>query len=428
MLPPQGLEEYITPGHVLKLNKSLYGLKQAPFLWHEKVHSTIQSLGFNSNKADPCLYSKYDSEGKINFILLYVDDLIIGAPNHNMNTLEKEIIDIFSDTKITIQDLTYYLGINIKCHQKLISMSQTVYIDSILAKFDKYITHNASGPNTPLPTDAIEFSKKQIFEDNPTMNSPDDVIDDTFPYREIVGSLLYLCTCTRPDLSYSIGFLTRAVCNPRKIHTRACAHLLNYVKSTKFLALLIHGDASTITGFSDASWLNSPKTRKSDHAYIVYAGNAPIIWRFCRQLIVALSTAEAEYDALTALGKEALWLRNLLADIFGQPKLPTILYIDNTAAIRISQLPTVHTNSKHFQLRAHWIRHQVSLGTFTVQHLNTKHLAADAMTKMLTKDQHERHSKFLRGHIPIMHPTTQQWLDIFEGDFKLRLNEYYSLD
>ena len=72
--------------------------------------------------------------------------------------------------------------------------------------------------------------------------------------------------------------------------------------------------------------------------------------------------------------------------------------------------------------------HQVSLGTFTVQHLNTKHLAADAMTKMLTKDQHERHSKFLRGHIPIMHPTTQQWLDIFEGDFKLRLNEYYSLD
>ena len=260
------------------------------------------------------------------------------------------------------------------------------------------------------------------------MNSPDDVIDDTFPYREIVGSLLYLCTCTRPDLSYSIGFLTRAVCNPRKIHTKACAHLLNYVKSTKFLALLIHGDASTITGFSDASWLNSPKTRKSDHAYIVYAGNAPIIWRFCRQLIVALSTAEAEYDALTALGKEALWLRNLLADIFGQPKLPTILYIDNTAAIRISQLPTVHTNSKHFQLRAHWIRHQVSLGTFTVQHLNTKHLAADAMTKMLTKDQHERHSKFLRGHIPIMHPTTQQWLDIFEGDFKLRLNEYYSLD
>jgi hypothetical protein len=132
--------------------------------------------------------------------------------------------------------------------------------------------------------------------------------------------------------------------------------------------------------------------------------------------------------SLTALGKEALWLRNLLADIFGQPKLPTILYIDNTAAIRISQLPTVHTNSKHFQLRAHWIRHQVSLGTFTVQHLNTKHLAADAMTKMLTKDQHERHSKFLRGHIPIMHPTTQQWLDIFEGDFKLRLNEYYSLD
>ena len=98
MLPPQGLEEYITPGHVLKLNKSLYGLKQAPFLWHEKVHSTIQRLGFNSNKADPCLYSKYDSEGKINFILLYVDDLIIGAPNHNMNNLEKEIIDIFSDT------------------------------------------------------------------------------------------------------------------------------------------------------------------------------------------------------------------------------------------------------------------------------------------------------------------------------------------
>ena len=80
-----------------------------------------------------------------------------------MNNLEKEIIDIFSDTKITIQELTYYLGINIKCHQNLISMSQTVYIDSILEKYDKYITHNASVPNTPLPTDAIEFSKETNF-------------------------------------------------------------------------------------------------------------------------------------------------------------------------------------------------------------------------------------------------------------------------
>jgi hypothetical protein len=66
MLLPQGLEEYITKDHVLKLNKLLYGLKQAPFLWHEKVHSTIQRLGFSSNKADPCLYSKYVSGDRLN--------------------------------------------------------------------------------------------------------------------------------------------------------------------------------------------------------------------------------------------------------------------------------------------------------------------------------------------------------------------------
>ena len=145
-------------------------------------------------------------------------------------------------------------------------------------------------------------------------------------------------------------------------------------------------------------------------------------------MIISLSTAEAEYDALTSMGKEAMWLKSLIEDIFGPQKLPSILYIDNEAAIRISQHPSVHTNSRHFQLRAHWMRYNVSQQVFTVQHIGTKHIAADAMTKSLSLPEHNRHSLFLRGHIQIKHPTTQQWRDIFEGEFKLKLNEYYSLD
>ena len=364
-------------------------------------------------------------------ILLYVDDLIIAASKNSIHNLETSISEIFVDTKLTIQNLDYYLGIKIRTlHEgKLISLHQTEYVDSVYEKYSYLLSNVDSNATTPLTKEAVEYTKAQIDPDA-NQHLEEDMSDshDTFPYRELVGSLLYLCTCTRPDISYAIGFLTRGVCKPTQIHKRASLHLLSHLKLTRTHSLLIYGQSTTVTGFSDASWLNSMISRKSDHAFVIYSGNSPIYWRFCHQMIISLSTAEAEYDALTSMGKEAMWLKSLIEDIFGPQKLPSILYIDNEAAIRISQHPTVHTNSRHFQLRAHWMRYNVSQQVFTVQHIGTKHIAADAMTKSLSLPEHNRHSLFLRGHIQIKHPTTQQWRDIFEGEFKLKLNEYYSLD
>ena len=127
-------------------------------------------------------------------ILLYVDDLIIAASKNSIHNLETSISEIFVDTKLTIQNLDYYLGIKIRTlHEgKLISLHQTEYVDSVYEKYSYLLSNVDSNATTPLTKEAVEYTKAQIDPDA-NQHLEEDMSDshDTFPYRELVGSLLY---------------------------------------------------------------------------------------------------------------------------------------------------------------------------------------------------------------------------------------------
>jgi hypothetical protein len=117
-----------------------------------------------------------------------------------------------------------------------------------------------------------------------------------------------------------------------------------------------------------------------------------VSWQAKKQHTVALSSVEAEYMASAQAAREAIWLRTMLKEL-GYHNLvasPVVLHSDSQGSIGLSKNPEHHARSKHIDIRHHFIREQVDAGTITLQYLSTDDMAADVLTKPLSRDKHNR--------------------------------------
>lgn len=112
-----------------------------------------------------------------------------------------------------------------------------------------------------------------------------------------------------------------------------------------------------------------------------------ISWKSCKQTCVALSTAEAEYVALSAAAQEAIWFNQLLDDINCNHDLPITINEDNQAAISIAKNPKDHPKTKHISIKYHFVRDKISNNEITVKYCPTDDMLADIFTKGLTPDR-----------------------------------------
>ena len=119
------------------------------------------------------------------------------------------------------------------------------------------------------------------------------------------------------------------------------------------------------------------------------AGGA-ISWLSKKQAVVALSTSEAEYVALSSATQEAVWLRRLLTDLSAVPQGPTLVMEDNQGAIAIARNPVAHGRTKHIDIRYHYIREAVQEGTVVLCFCPTSEMIADVLTKPLSRGQFEK--------------------------------------
>ncbi|MBW0495496.1 hypothetical protein O181_035211 [Austropuccinia psidii MF-1] len=126
-------------------------------------------------------------------------------------------------------------------------------------------------------------------------------------YRSAIGSLSYLSIATRPDISFAISSLSQFLEKPGIEHWNGFLHVLRYLRGTADLGLYYaSSEDSGLCAYSDTDWGNCKQTRQSVTGFIVSLHNCLIIWKTRKQLTVSLSTAEAEYKALTDLSTELL--------------------------------------------------------------------------------------------------------------------------
>ncbi|GJR47880.1 ribonuclease H-like domain-containing protein [Tanacetum coccineum] len=209
---------------------------------------------------------------------------------------------------------------------------------------------------------------------------------DQTDYHSKIGSLMYL-TSSRPDIVQAVCYCARYQARPTEKHLKEVKRIFRYLRGTINMGLWYpKGSGFELTAFSDADHAGCVDTRKSTSGGIQFLGDKLVSWMSKKQDCTAMSSAEAEYMALSASCAQVMWMRTQLQDYgFNYNKIP--LYCDSQSAIAISCNPVQHSRTKHIHTRYHFIKEQVENGIIELYFVRTKYQLADMFTKALSEDR-----------------------------------------
>nr|CAD1834520.1 unnamed protein product [Ananas comosus var. bracteatus] len=332
----EGMDFFEKKRFICKLKKSLYGLKQASRQWYRKFDTFMLSRGFQRSKYDHCVYLKFFKDGTFVVLVLYVDDMLIVCKDKlKINELKDELSKAFE-----IKDL---------------------------------------GPAPKAVKTPFASHFKLSSEQSPKTEEEKKLMNRV-PYSSVVGSLMFAMVCTRPDIAYVVGVLSRFMANPGKVHWEAAKWVLRYLRGTSDYAIMYAKNSRPMQGYVDANFAGDLDKRRSTTGFVYEHGNGPISWMSKLQVTVALSTTEAEYMALTEATKEAVWLQGLMKEL-GMNFKPMCLLCDSMSAICLAKNPVYHKRTKHIDVQYHYIRDVIEDGKVRVLKVGTHENVADMLTK-----------------------------------------------
>ena len=375
---PEGFEQVGENGETLvwKLKKSLYGLKQSGRNWNNLLHDFLIHEEFIQSRADLCLYVRKIDDNRCVIVIVWVDDIIIAASDLDLLQIVKASLG--NRFKMSdLGELKWFLGTEYKRSKNSIKMNQTRYIQKILSRFKM-------SDCKPKPTPCVLGIEKVSNIKSPKLSDPRI-------YREIVGSLIYVMTGTRPDLCYIVTKLSQKMSEPTVADLGTAKHVLRYLKGTQDLGLTFTKSLSPLTllkGFCDSDWGASIEDRRSLTGYnFQLSRHGPLIsWKSRKQPTVALSTCEAEYIALANAVQEAKFLMQLCLDMkVGIKEGKSLIMIDNQGAMNLAKNPVQHQRSKHIDIKYHFIRSEIQEGRISLEYIPTEENVADVFTKPVSR-------------------------------------------
>ncbi|CAM8903390.1 unnamed protein product [Rhodiola kirilowii] len=268
------------------------------------------------------------------------------------------------------------LGIKITRTADGFVLGQSHYVDKILDKFGK---------------DSLGVCRTRIDVNQRLSKNKGESISKV-KYSKVIGSLMYLMNCTRPDIAYTVSRLARYMSNPGTEHWNAIVRIMRYLRFTRNYSLHYTRYPKVIEGYTDASWISDSKATSG---YVFTLGGAAISWKSSKQTLITQSTMEAEFVALDKCGEEAEWLRNFVEDIPGwkNPVPPICLYCDNQSIIGRAQNIMYNGKSRHIRQRHNTIRQLLSSGVISIDYVRSKENISDPLTKGLNRDQVEKTTK-----------------------------------
>ncbi|CAI7854022.1 unnamed protein product [Closterium sp. NIES-54] len=225
------------------LRRPVYGLRQAPREWHDTLRTTLAALGFTPSTADPSLFLRTDTSLPLFYVLVYVDDLVFATGDTEALTLVKSELQK-RHTCTDLGELHSYLVLQITLDRarRTITLTQSHMVHQVLQRFGFQFS-------SPQPTPVSTGHSLSV-------PPSDKSVETSGPYLKLVGCLMYLMTCTRPDLAYPLSLLARYVApgRHRKVHWDVAKRVLRYLCSTSGMGLVLGGRGPIVlTGHADAS-------------------------------------------------------------------------------------------------------------------------------------------------------------------------------
>ena len=370
------------PGKVVKLARSLYGLKQASRTWHNHLVRAMRCLGFEQCAADACVMRLVKNGTVSMMVVVHVDDIFSVGRKSRCDQFGRDLNQYVPITNLG--ELRLYAG----CHFSrdldagTITISQQTVAETMVAKFG--ITRNKE---TPMVVGL------RLDDFDPT--EPD--VDK--PFRSLVGHLMWLANQTRPDILNAVRTVARYSHAPKFVHWQAALHVLMYVRFTSCYGITFQRGTARGVGFEvyvDSDYASRATDRKSVSGGVVMCAGGCVSFFSRTQKSVTLSSTEAEYVAMAEGLKEAIFLRYIWSFIFPDSDVGcTTVHEDNVGALHLANNPATTPNSKHIDIRHHFIRERVANGEFRVVHVLSDLQHADFLTKPLHREAFCAHRNFV---------------------------------
>ena len=385
---PEGYEQ---DGMVVRLKKALYGLKNSPREWNLELSNYLRKIGLRRSVLDACLFVLVDAGTVVLLLAVHVDDLIITGKPANIAWLVAKMKSAFKMEDLGRPETILGMDIHYETDGS-IRLCQESYINKLLHRFGN------SKPFKPRPT-PMEQGCKLTKKDESTAQT-------SFPYRELVASLLYLAICTRPDIAFTVKELSRFLNFPGKKMIAVAMRCLHYVGTFKSFGLRFHYElrkvagaflytGAPVTAYSDASFADGEDRRSTAGGVVMFNGTA-IMWWSKTLKTVALSSQDAELMALSDCTREVVFLQNLLDSVgYSVPKVR--LHGDNVGSLFVAENPGDHQKTKHIEVRYFFVRQKVEEGRVVLRFVPTAQQYADGLTKALAKGPHREGFATIQG-------------------------------
>ena len=370
-------EGWTVPGkenYVCLLKKAIYGLKQASRQWNAKIHASLLQQGFIRTYSDAGVYV-YRRQGgdsdpdHVTIIVLYVDDLLLmGTSRKQIDKVKKALGKQYKMTDLG--PIERFLGLRIRRDRlsRTLDIDQEHYIEAII---DNTGMSDCKPAPTPLPSGAVLVAA--------TGEAPAKL---RTRFQSLLGSLLYACLGTRPDISYAINRLGKYASNPSEEHLNYLHYVVRYLQGTKHYHLRYDGaSGSGLVGFSDSDWAEDRDDRHSQSGFIWKMAGGAISWVSRRQPTVSLSTTEAEYKAASDSSRQLAWLRTFGDELGDDISRPTPMCMDNHGAIYLAENPAIDRRTKHVEVYYHHVREYAASGSMKIYYVRSEENVADALTK-----------------------------------------------
>jgi len=214
------------------------------------------------------------------------------------------------------------------------------------------------------------------------------------PYASAVGSLMYAQVCTRPDLAFTAGVLSRYQSNPGWAHWVGVKKALRYCQGTKHYMLTYkRTDNLEVECYTDADFAGDEDDRKSTSGYIYTLARGAISWRSGKQGVTAASTMQAEFVSCYDATGQAVWLKNFIPALrlVDSISRPITMYCDNQSAVFFCANDKLSGASKHIDLKYRVVKDRNRDNTLKIQHISTKENIADPLTKGLPPILFQKH-------------------------------------
>lgn len=263
---------------MVKLSRSIYGLRQASRQWYAMLKKCLLALGFEQCLADSCVFRLIEGGKVVMLLVVHVDDIFAVGEKDRCEKFGEDL-NKFVPVK-SLGELKWYSG----CYYERdvesgrLTISQQTYIVELGEKYGV-----TSGGSIPIPA---TWKLWDFDVDEPSV---------MFPFRELIGALLWVSLLTRPDLANSVRSVARYCSAPKLIHWKAALSILGYaVRTSSFGISFQRGTVAglNLLAWADADYASRATDRRSISGGVVMCAGGPVLWHSKTQKCVTLSTTQ----------------------------------------------------------------------------------------------------------------------------------------